>query len=282
MKASTMTFRPAGRSSGLVFWVRKMVRMAHKTTVWYGTATVLALVVLALQPGLRGSAESWLYGLLHERKVASTGLDIQPQAHERATAINWLDLTEEQAAVAYWLSKKYRVAPEPLGALVAQAYTLGERYRLDPTLILSVVAIESGFNPFAQSAVGAQGLMQVMTTVHEEKYALFGGKHAAFDPLTNLQVGAVILQDCIRRFGGVQPGLRCYVGAAKLPSDGGYAAKVLAEHTRLQKVKADGSRGLPARYREQLRARAREMAAGTPNSQKLAQRAAPDSAAKAS
>jgi hypothetical protein len=62
------------------------------------------------------------------------------------------DLPKQQAAIAYWLSKKYRVAPEPLSALVAEAYEVGQRTaKLDPTLILAIMAVESGFNPFAQS-----------------------------------------------------------------------------------------------------------------------------------
>ncbi|MDP2977635.1 MAG: lytic transglycosylase domain-containing protein, partial [Thiobacillus sp.] len=101
---------------------------------------------------------------------------------------------------------------------------------------LSVMAIESSFNPFAQSPVGAQGLMQVMTRVHSDKYEAFGGKLAAFDPVANLRVGALVLQEYIRRTGTVEGGLRYYVGAANLPNDGGYAAKVLAEHARLLQV----------------------------------------------
>jgi hypothetical protein len=60
-----------------------------------------------------------------------------------------------------------------------------------------VVAIESNFNPFAQSAVGAQGLMQVMTRVHNQKYEAFGGTLAAFDPVSNLRVGVQVLRECI-------------------------------------------------------------------------------------
>jgi hypothetical protein len=100
------------------------------------------------------------------------------------------------------------------------------------------MAIESSFNPFAQSAVGAQGLMQVMTQVHSDKYQGFGGHLAAFDPVANLRVGAKVLQDCIARAGSTEGGLRYHVGAANVEDDGGYTAKVLAEHSRLQQVAA--------------------------------------------
>jgi soluble lytic murein transglycosylase-like protein len=130
------------------------------------------------------------------------------------------------------------VAPEPVSALVAEAYDIGEKSKLDPTLILAVMAIESGFNPFAQSPVGAQGLMQVMTGIHQDKYESFGGKLAAFDPVTNLRVGVKVLQDCIKRAGSLEAGLRFYVGAANTGDDGGYADKVMAEHARLKLVAA--------------------------------------------
>jgi hypothetical protein len=84
--------------------------------------------------------------------------------------------------------------------------------------------------------VGAQGLMQVMTRVHDDKYEAFGGIHAAFDPVSNLRVGVQVLKECIQRAGSVEAGLRYYVGAALLPDDGGYAAKVLFEQSHLKRV----------------------------------------------
>jgi hypothetical protein len=54
--------------------------------------------------------------------------------------------------------------------------------------------------------------------------------------VTNLRVGVKVLQECIARAGSLEGGLRYYVGAANLPDDGGYAAKVLAEHFRLRQV----------------------------------------------
>ena len=134
------------------------------------------------------------------------------------------------------MSKKYRVAPEPLSALVSEAYDVGPDNQIEPTLILAVMAVESGFNPFAQSAVGAQGLMQVMTKVHEQKYQGFGGTLAAFDPVANLRVGVIVLKECINRAGSIEGGLKLYVGAGNLKDDQGYTAKVLAENSRLQQV----------------------------------------------
>lgn len=165
-----------------------------------------------------------------------TGLVSDPVASERATAADPKELPRQQAAVAFWLSKRYNVAPEPISALVSEAYEIGLQARLDPTLILAVMAIESGFNPFAQSPVGAQGLMQVMTRVHSDKYQNFGGAFAAFDPLANLRVGVKVLQDCIRVAGSIEGGLKSYVGAANVEIDGGYTAKVMAEHAKLQQV----------------------------------------------
>jgi soluble lytic murein transglycosylase-like protein len=131
-----------------------------------------------------------------------------------------------------YIARKYRVSHDATEVLVKTAYGVGRDMDLDPLLVLSVVAIESRFNPFAESGVGAQGLMQVMTSVHHEKFKSFGGMQAAWNPIANMRVGAQILQDCIARGGSVEAGLRRYVGATG-PNDGGYGAKVLAERQRL-------------------------------------------------
>ncbi len=218
--------------------------ITHNSLALVGVAVVLAVAMLTMRPDLRQQGEERLTSWLTARKVAAMGIQPELGAIERATAANPSTLPQEQATVAMWIAKKYRVAPEPVAALVAEAYEVGQANKLDPTLILAVMAIESSFNPFAQSAVGAQGLMQVMTEIHSDKYQSFGGQYAAFDPKSNLRVGVKVLQECIARAGSVQAGLKWYVGAANLPGDGGYAEKVLAEHARLYQV-AKG-KALPA------------------------------------
>ena len=203
------------------------------------TARVLAAglaisLLLALGIRLSGPLELRALNWLQERQSQA------PSEFDLASVSAMASLSEPQALVVSWLSRKYRVAPEPLSAIVVEAFELGAKKGLDPALILSVAANESRFNPLAQSPVGAQGLMQVLTRVHTEKFDDHGGTDAAFDPLTNLRVGSKILQDSIRQAGSVEGGLRRYVGAVK--TDGrDYIHKVVAEQMRLHSVMAGKS-----------------------------------------
>ena len=217
--------------------------ITHNSLALLGTLLAVAVVVLGFRADLRASAEEQLLGWLLQRQEAASVEQLvtaEPNAVDRVTAADLSALPEQQAKVTQWLSRKYRVAPEPLAALVTEAYAVGEKARLDPTLILAVMAVESRFNPFAQSPVGAQGLMQVLTRVHTDKYEDFGGTLAAFDPVSNLRVGVRVQQDAVKRAGSVEGGLRLYVGA--VTTDGSdYIARVLSEHERLNRV-AQGQR----------------------------------------
>ncbi|HEX2013306.1 MAG TPA: lytic transglycosylase domain-containing protein [Roseateles sp.] len=217
--------------------------VSHNTLALVGLAVVAVLLMFSSQADLRHKLETEAFGWLTARQEAraeASGNTLQglsePDALARATAADPKDLPRQQAAVAMWLARRYKVAPEPISRLVQEAWTVGQRARVEPTLILAIMAIESGFNPFAQSSVGAQGLMQVMTRVHDDKYEAFGGNLAAFDPITNLRVGVQVLKECIQRAGGLEEGLRYYVGAANLPDDAGYAGRVLAEHEQMKSV----------------------------------------------
>ena len=217
--------------------------VSHNTLALVGLAVVSVLLVFTSQAGLRERLESATLGWLsarHEARAEADGNTLlasaEPDAIARATATDPRELSRQQAAVAHWLARRYSVAPEPVSRLVQEAWVVGNRAKVEPTLILAIMAIESRFNPFAQSAVGAQGLMQVMTRVHDDKYEAFGGTMAAFDPVTNLRVGVQVLKECIQRAGSLEEGLRYYVGAANLADDTGYAARVLAEHDLLKSV----------------------------------------------
>ena len=227
-----------------------LLEISHNTLALLGLAVVAVTVFAAGQSDVRHQVEAktleWLQGR-HEARALESGDVLSGLAEQgavtRATAIDLTQLTRQQAAVAQWIARRYKVAPEPIARLVQEAWQIGQRAALDPTLILAVMAIESSFNPFAQSPVGAQGLMQVLTRVHDDKYEAFGGNHAAFDPVSNLRVGVQVLKDCIARAGSLHDGLKYYVGAANIEGDGGYVGRVLSEQLHLRAV-ADG-KGVP-------------------------------------
>jgi soluble lytic murein transglycosylase-like protein len=227
-----------------------LLQVSHNTLALLGLTVVAVLAFAGSHADLRHEAERAAFGWLQSRYEARAEREgnmlvalSDPQGVARATAADPRELDRQQAAVAKWLSRRYRVAPEPISRLVQEAWQVGQRAGLEPTLILAIMAVESSFNPFAQSAVGAQGLMQVMTRVHDDKYERFGGTLAAFDPVTNLRVGVQVLKECIQRAGGLEAGLRYYVGAANLEEDGGYVGKVLAEQDYLRQVVK--GRGVP-------------------------------------
>jgi len=227
-----------------------LLEVGHNSLALLGLLILGAVLFASGRPDVRHAIEaqtlSWLQARHEARLQAVAGqADAEPDLGEpdailRATAADPKDLNRAQASVALWLSRRYHVAPEPVSRLVQEAWTVGALVNLDPTLILSVMAVESSFNPFAESPVGAQGLMQVMTKVHDDKYEAFGGSHAAFDPVTNLRVGVQVLKECIARAGSLEAGLRAYVGAANSGDDGGYAAKVLAHQSLLRLIASGG------------------------------------------
>lgn len=135
-------------------------------------------------------------------------------------------------AVAAALARRYRVSGEATRTLVGTAYGEGHRIGLDPLLILAVVAVESRFNPIAQSDGGAVGLMQVIPRYHAAQFEA-GQGGSVLDPRINIALGAKVLKEYIRRGGTEVAGLQLYNGAAGDASSG-YATKVLIERDRLQ------------------------------------------------
>jgi soluble lytic murein transglycosylase-like protein len=142
-------------------------------------------------------------------------------------------LDREQQNIAKFIAARYRLTVDATSEFVYHAFRAAKDTKVDPMLVLAVMSVESSFNPKAQSVAGAQGLMQVLTRVHVEKFLPFGGIPAAFDPVANIRVGSVILKEYIQREGSVEGALKSYVGAALADHDGGYGVKVLNARERI-------------------------------------------------
>ena len=144
-------------------------------------------------------------------------------------------LDSGQQLLADHLARRYYVAASQTERIVRAAYGAAREVGLDPLLVLAVIAIESRFNPIAESVVGAKGLMQIIPKFHRAKLDALGGEEAVLDPESNIAVGARILQEYVYRTGSLEGGLQFYNGAF-WDGSAQYAQKVMAERERLEGV----------------------------------------------
>ena len=218
------------------WWSRRVV----STLALLASLTALALI-LDSQYGPEGSgkAEALAY--------STEGLALQPEAAGASDSVAALTPAQEDRyrALSDFVARRYRVSQDAAFNLVTHAHRAGQRLQLDPLLIIAVIAIESRFNPIAESVAGAQGLMQIIPKYHGDKLDEYGGAHAVFDPEINIQVGSRILKEYIRHTGNLTVGLQMYAGALGDGEDQ-YTRKVLNERARLQQVLLQTQKRPPA------------------------------------
>jgi soluble lytic murein transglycosylase-like protein len=204
----------------------RLYSAARTVLAFVGLAVVLAAVLPAPREFALRQFAVWTDAWESDTGNMTAGT-IQPGSESAAL--------REQRAVTEFIAKRYRVAQGAIAGFVATAYRAGMESKVDPLLILAVMAVESRYNPVAESTMGAKGLMQVIPKFHGDKLLEHGGETALLDPHVNIQVGAQILREYLRRFGETETALQMYAGAFDEPSSS-YALKVLAERARLEQM----------------------------------------------
>jgi soluble lytic murein transglycosylase-like protein len=115
-----------------------------------------------------------------------------------------------------WVNK---VSPEIMGfgnshheaeSIARWVWLYAHSHDLDPSLVLALITIESRFDPYAISSVGAQGLMQVMPFWKKE---LGSKQDNLFDVTTNIRYGCAILKHYIQRYKTPKRALAAYNGS---------------------------------------------------------------------
>jgi soluble lytic murein transglycosylase-like protein len=147
------------------------------------------------------------------------------------------ELTPSAELLAGFVARHYRVARESARDMVRAAFREGRQNDVDPLLILAVIAVESRFNPIAESEQGAVGLMQIVPRFHMDKVGagVDAGVHSFLPPRANIAIGARILKDSIRRGGGEVAGLQLYNGSFDDESRA-YSNRVQVERRRLEEA----------------------------------------------
>jgi soluble lytic murein transglycosylase-like protein len=178
--------------------------------------TVLALRLLALLflccvcSGVQAGAqnEEPLIDSVHtalSAAVAQLGPPQPVHANEAASQAyaRWLQHTE--ARLQTFLKRRESQAHELSQTTLRREFLQtvwyeSQRAGLDPSLVLGLIQVESGFRKFAISSAGARGYMQVMpfwTRVLSE-----GDASVLFQMQANLRFGCVILRHYLQREGG--------------------------------------------------------------------------------
>jgi len=207
-------------------------RFANLCRARAGAFAMLAFVLVAMVSASAARDEGFVAG---PAQAAATVPEI-PQKHadegrrQRPAALT----DPEIEAVANAVARKYRVSHEATREHVGTAYREGKAIGVDPLLIIAVMAVESRFNPIAQSDRGAIGLMQVIPRFHTDKFNAARGE-SVLDPRINIQLGARVLKEYIRRGGTDVAGLQLYNGASADASNV-YANKVLGEKQRIREA----------------------------------------------
>ena len=223
MQTSEIAIRPPALLGALRLW-----SAARALLALFGLAVLLAAVLPASRDALLRQFAAW--GEAWEDQSGNNLMTAGTIQVGAATPDQ-----RDQRAVTEFIAKRYRVAHDAAASFVAAAYRAGSEWKVDPLLILAVVAVESRYNPVAESNMGAKGLMQVIPKFHADKLVEHGGESALLDPHVNIQVGAQILREYLRRFGETETALQMYAGAFDEPSSQ-YAVKVLAERARLEQM----------------------------------------------
>jgi soluble lytic murein transglycosylase-like protein len=223
MQTSEIAFRPPALIGALRLW-----SAARALLALLGFAVLLAGLLPAARETLLRQLAAWSESWEDQNSniaIAAGTIQVGSASPDQ----------RDQRAVTEFIAKRYRVAHDAAAGFVAAAYSAGGEWKVDPLLILAVMAVESRYNPVAESNMGAKGLMQVIPKFHADKLIEHGGEGALLDPHVNIQVGAQILREYLRRFGETETALQMYAGAFDEPSSQ-YAVKVLAERARLEQM----------------------------------------------
>ena len=135
-------------------------------------------------------------------------LGIQPEAKAKVAR-------RADPLVAFLSSRRgMSLNPSEIERLAHTIRAAAERHDLQVSLVLAVIHVESRFDSFAVSPVGAIGLMQILPSTGAELAAREGldwrGARSLFDPFVNVRLGTAYLKQLTERYGSVPTALAAY------------------------------------------------------------------------
>ena len=213
-----------------------MLHFAHGGLLVAGLIVTLFVASRIANHGVQGLSPG---SFTEESAVAAMVEEVEPELVQVADSSS-AKLSPDLQRVKVYIAKRYQVSAVALEPLLASAQQTGRSVGVDPLLLVAVMAIESRFNPFAESPMGAQGLMQVIPKWHPDKVDVKSDRAALFDPETNIRVGALVLKEYIQSTGSIERALQQYNGSSDPATP--YANKVMAVKAALAQAARSSGR----------------------------------------
>tara|TARA_B110000008_G_scaffold35057_1_gene31248 strand:+ start:26782 stop:27375 length:594 start_codon:yes stop_codon:yes gene_type:complete len=146
------------------------------------------LVILAMMVGITGSYANSVVDQELKRALVNAVADADSFDDEFDAQVWLVDMSARL--------KRYVKNPQKRLQLLRMVHKEATRAKISPELVISVIHVESAFNPYAVSYVGAQGLMQVMPFWKKE---LGRTDDNLINASTNLRYGCTILKHYLDR-----------------------------------------------------------------------------------
>lgn len=207
-----------------------VLHFAHGGLVVAGFMVALYFAAGIAVHGVRGA---WLPAWVPPDAASEPSAEVAEAEADQGDAET--TLSPSMVGVVDYLSRRYKVSRLAVEPLVLAAQQAGQRVGVDPLLIVAVIAVESSFNPIAESSMGAQGLMQVIPHYHRDKLGDEAQEGALLDPVTNITVGAMVLKEYLKRTGSLQAALQVYNGSAN-DAAALYSGRIMAERQRIERA----------------------------------------------
>lgn len=218
-------------------------RQSHKTgrttpgtIAFRASVVVLMLAICTLQLiGLKWVSER----RAHEQTIEKHVAVVQAEISNLRALVN-TDMTEELIGLKI-LVLSPRVPNHTAREIASAIHKYAPRFQRDPDLVLSIMRIESDFDPRAKSKMGAMGLMQVMP----QWIDVLDIQCDLYDPECNVKYGLQILGAYEQLYGDLDmaltafnrgPGPVDYALMRGKDPDNGYAGKIRAVYDRLRAI----------------------------------------------
>jgi soluble lytic murein transglycosylase-like protein len=145
---------------------------------------------------------------LPKEEVSEIRADLQIKPAQTKPKINFEQQVWEQdirQLIQRWVPNE-----EEAGNIARWVYVYSIRFDISPELLLGLMAVESRFDHFAISSVGARGLMQVMPFWKKE---IGQPSDNLFEIETNIRYGSAILKHYLKRYKTERRALAAYNGS---------------------------------------------------------------------